>query len=148
MRLSVLNTRLPFLRSTDAKTEVTGDRLSSTVVSILPLILSPCHLSHFSFECLLSFWLSYTRTCTYIFILSRTRSPILLRLRSTCSLARLLFRALVLVSRSFARFYTFLCLFILDARAISFGRFFRRGSWYCRNQTFVPSGTHPRILQT
>lgn len=68
MRLSVLNTRLLFLRSTDAKTEVIGDRLSSTVVSILPLILSPCHLSHFSFECLLSFWLSYTRTYTYIFI--------------------------------------------------------------------------------
>jgi len=41
MRLSVLNTHLPFLQLTDAKTEVTGAALSSTVVvSILPLTLS------------------------------------------------------------------------------------------------------------
>lgn len=35
MLLSVLNTRLPFLRPTDAKTEVIGDPLSSIVVSVL-----------------------------------------------------------------------------------------------------------------
>lgn len=39
---------------------------------------------------------------------------------------------------SFARSYTFLSSFVLG---VSSGRFFRRDSRHCRNQTFVPLGT-------
>jgi len=71
MRLSVLNTHLPFLRPTDAKTE--GAALSSTVVSILLASL----IRVFALSLTLP---SHARIYTFILSLIFTRSPILFRL--------------------------------------------------------------------
>lgn len=137
MLLSVLNTRLPFRRPTDAKSrKVTGDALSSTVVSTLPLTLSPCP-SHLSFKCLLSFQFFF-HMYMYSLPLILTRSPI--RLRLFFSHIRLLACTLA-----------YLCSFACSQISLFFSFHSRRLVWpgssdtipsiVVTRQTFVPLGT-------
>lgn len=140
MRLSVLNTRLPFLRPTDAKTKVTGDRLSSTVVSILPLTCLTLPLAFLMrmFALFLAL-LTHAHLYIYTFILSRTHSsisfsvffPHICSLILSCTRTRLsIFCSLIHISLFFYSWRSrYLVWSVLSTRFL------------VRNQTFVPSGT-------
>jgi len=109
MQFLVLNTRLPFLRPTDRKTEVTGDLLSSTSSPAY----SPSHFISCIFHSnLFSFWFSHTRRYIYSYPFTYTYSYIDSSLFVSFLHVRLLAHSFIFshVFRSFAHSYIFLSL--------------------------------------